>query len=216
MPTATGESSIAPRTDSSASRFCGGTTALRRSPTRSSSVRLTRRSPARLGTPSRRKEPAGKTSSRPRSDSKASVPHGSGVKPSGAAASNRKGRDDETAPVQGEQNIRSDVIPARGRPVDRSAQVVHPETCAASGNFRPGSTPLWRTVGTPRARYDDAVPATTSGRRRRARPIAPETVRCRPSSRNHGLPRLYAFQSATTRLFRQRRAAFRIRAFTCA
>ena len=67
-----------------------------------------------------------------------------------------------------------------------------------------------------RGRYDDAVPATTSGRRRRARPIAPETVRCRPSSRNHGLPRLYAFQSATTRLFRQRRAAFRIRAFTCA
>ena len=38
-------------------------------------------------------------------------------------------------------------------------------------------------------RADDA-PASTSGRRRRARPVAPAVVRCRPSPRNHGWPRL--------------------------
>ena len=108
-----------------------------------------------------------------------------GVKPSRAAASSRNPWVDKTSPVQGEQNIRSDVIPAGGQPVDRWAEVVHPETGAGSGNFVSGSTSLWRTVGTT---YAEAP--TTSGRRSRARPSAPDTVRCRPSSRNHGFPRL--------------------------
>jgi hypothetical protein len=38
--------------------------------------------------------------------------------------------------------------------------------------------------------YPDRVPATTSGRKKRARAIAPVTLRCNPSSRNQRFPRL--------------------------
>ena len=97
------------------------------------------------------------------------TPHG-GVKPSRAATSNGTDGSTRRLPVQGERNIRSDVIPAGGRPVDRRARVVQPETRAVCGNFVSVSTSLWRTVGT---RYVEA-PARTSGRRSRARPIAPD------------------------------------------
>ena len=148
--------------------------------------------------------------------SKASVPHGSGVKPSGAAASNRKGRDGSTAYGAGRTEHTFRCYP---RPRTACRQVgagCPPGNMRSERELPRGLHTAVENRGDAERRYDDAVPATTSGRRRRARPIAPETVRCRPSSRNHGLPRLYAFQSATTRLFRQRRAAFRIRAFTCA
>lgn len=73
--------------------------------------------------------------------------------------------------MQGEQNIRSDLIPADGQSVDSGHGVVHPKTDAVSGNFVAASTRLWRTWG---QRYDAL---TTSGRRRRARAMAPEAVR---------------------------------------
>ena len=41
----------------------------------------------------------------------------------------------ESAPVQGERNIRSQVIPVSGWPVDRTGGVVQPETYARSGKF---------------------------------------------------------------------------------
>ncbi len=108
--------------------------------------------------------------------------------------------------VQAEQNIRSDVIPAGGRPVDSLLDVFHPETRARSGNFRPlptGPVDGYRAF------------ASTSGRSSFASPRAPVGVRWSPSESNQGLLRLYRFQSATTRLFRHLRPALRMRAFDC-
>jgi hypothetical protein len=79
--------------------------------------------------------------------------HGAAVKPSRAATSNRSLGVTKAPPVQGEQNIRSEVIPAVGQPTDRSCRVVHLETPAASGNFVSASTSLWRTMGTALRRY---------------------------------------------------------------
>ena len=61
----------------------------------------------------------------------------------------------------------------------------------------------------------EGAPASTSGRSKRERPFVPVEVKCNPSELNHGCPRLYASQSATTRPC-QRRAAFRIAALFCA
>ena len=108
--------------------------------------------------------------------------------------------------VQAEQNIRSQVIPADGRPVDSLFDVIHPETDARSGNFRPPPT----------GPVDGYWAFTrTSGRSSFASPNAPVGVRWSPSEPNQGLPRLYRFQSATTRLFRHFRSAWWIRAFDC-
>jgi len=50
--------------------------------------------------------------------------------------------EESSVPLQGERNICSEVIPSAGRPVDRPAGVVQPETSASSGKFRRRSTCL--------------------------------------------------------------------------
>ena len=186
-PDGDGESSIEPRTDSSASRFCGGTTALSRSPARS---RRTRDASARLtGCSPRRSQAVGEGRvhwARP------------------CRSIRIAGRTEHTFP--GYPRRRIDLL-------DRRRRSCPPGNTRSRARSSAGSPhALWRSVeeaSSPRPRPR----AGAAGARGRARRSA---VRWRPSSRNHGFPRLYAFQSATTRSSCQRLPALRMRAFDCA
>ena len=117
--------------------------------------------------------------------------HGAGVKPSSTGRVQRR-RAQRALPCRENRTY----VPRLSPPADVLS------TGCAKLSSRKHALRARSSASCPHATVDrthDDAPASTSGRRSRARPSAPDVVRCSPSSRNHGFPRLKAFQSATTR-----------------